>query len=265
MSAEAAAIILPEERTRQSGTVQLPAVHSGAAAFINMIADVARDPRADVTKIMQLYELRNLEMAREAEAAFDEAMTAAQAEMQPVRADADNDQTHSKYASYAALDNAIRPIYTRHGFAISYNTAESKKPEHILMLGYVTAKGHKRTYQIDMPNDGKGAKGGDVMTKTHATGGAASYGMRYLLKMIFNIAVGESDRDGNDVVDRFSDEQVAKVDKLIIEVGANKKALMTYLKVERLADIPAARFDAVVRAVEAKRKAPAGKTGGARK
>ena len=48
-----------------------------------------------------------------------------------------------------------------------------------------------------MPADGKGAKGGDVMTKTHATGAAVSYGMRYLLKMIFNVAVGEDDTDGN--------------------------------------------------------------------
>jgi hypothetical protein len=35
------------------------------------------------------------------------------------------------------------------------------------------------------------------MTKTHATGAATSYGMRYLLKMIFNVAVGEDDDDGN--------------------------------------------------------------------
>jgi hypothetical protein len=48
-----------------------------------------------------------------------------------------------------------------------------------------------------MPSDGKGAKGGDVMTKTHATGAAMSYGARYLLKFIFNIAVGEEDSDGN--------------------------------------------------------------------
>jgi hypothetical protein len=51
-------------------------------------------------------------------------------------------------------------------------------------------------YRIDMPADGKGAKGGDVMTKTHAVGSATQYGMRYLLKMIFNVAIGEDD-DGN--------------------------------------------------------------------
>jgi hypothetical protein len=49
-----------------------------------------------------------------------------------------------------------------------------------------------------MPADGKGAKGGDVMTKTHAIGAAVTYGKRYLLGMIFNIAVGgDVDDDGN--------------------------------------------------------------------
>jgi hypothetical protein len=48
-----------------------------------------------------------------------------------------------------------------------------------------------------MPADGKGARGNDVMTKTHATGSAVSYGMRYLLKMIFNVSSGEADDDGN--------------------------------------------------------------------
>ena len=57
--------------------------------------------------------------------------------------------------------------------------------------------GGERTYHIDMPADGKGAKGGDVMTKTHAMGSAVQYGMRYLLKMIFNIAIGDDDDDGN--------------------------------------------------------------------
>ena len=32
--------------------------------------------------------------------------------------------------------------------------------------------------------------------KTHAVGAGMSYGMRYLLKMIFNIAIGEDDDDG---------------------------------------------------------------------
>jgi hypothetical protein len=62
------------------------------------------------------------------------------------------------------------------------------------MLGHVS--GATRRYQIDMPIDTKGARGGDVMTRTHATGSAFSYGKRYLLIGMFNLAIGDDD-DGN--------------------------------------------------------------------
>lgn len=152
---------------------------------------------APIDTIERLVALKEHMMNYDAELAFNEAMRSAQEEMGPVRRDAENPQTRSKYASYAALDGAIRPIYTKHGFSVSYNTADSPKPEHVRVIAYCACKGYTRTYQCDMPADGKGAKGGDVMTKTHASGSAIAYGKRYLLKMIFNIAEGEGDTDGN--------------------------------------------------------------------
>src|SRR6185436_6685763 len=91
-----------------------------------------------------------------------------------------------------------RPIYTKHGFALSFNTAEGAPENYVRVVCNVSHDGgHSRQFQIDMPADGKGAKGGDVMTKTHAVGSGMTYGMRYLLKMIFNVAIGEDDTDGN--------------------------------------------------------------------
>lgn len=129
--------------------------------------------------------------------AFNEALHEQQAKMRPISADATNPQTKSKYASYTQLYNALQPLYSEAGFSLSFNTTDCPIPEHIRVLCDVSRGGHTRAYQIDIPCDGKGAKGGDVMTKTHATGAATSYGMRYLLKMIFNVAVGEDDSDGN--------------------------------------------------------------------
>lgn len=128
---------------------------------------------------------------------FNEAMQRVQHKMRPISADATNPQTKSRYASYSKLDKALRPIYSAEGFSLSFNTADSPQSDHVRVLCDVSRGGHVKPYQIDMPADGKGAKGGDVMTKTHATGAATSYGMRYLLKMIFNVAVGEDDDDGN--------------------------------------------------------------------
>jgi len=159
---------------------------------------LSRDPDASVEKIERLMALWERGEARKAEADFNAAMSATQKGMKAVAPDAFNPQTRSRYASYEALDAVLRPIYTEHGFGLSFDTGDGAPAECVRVLCYAThSGGHARTYRIDMPADGKGAKGGDVMTKTHATASGVSYGMRYLLKMIFNVAVGEGDDDGN--------------------------------------------------------------------
>lgn len=163
-----------------------------AAAFLSMIERASRDPAVDIAKMEKLLELRNQERAYNTRIEFDAAMADAQQDMEPVRKDAKSDK--GKYASYDALDGAIRSIYTKCGFAVSYNTAESHLAEHVKVTARVSHRaGHREFYQIDMPADGKGAKGNDVMTKTHATGSAFTYGKRYLLAGIFNIAVTNDD------------------------------------------------------------------------
>jgi hypothetical protein len=166
-------------------------------AFLQMIERAARDPSIDIDKLDRLLLMRERENARVAEQTFNAAMAAAQAEMEPIRFDSSNDQTRSRYASYAALDRTVRPIYTRHGFALSFNTADAVLSEQARIVCDVChVGGHTRRYHVDMPVDGKGARGGDVMTKTHAMGSGISYGMRYLLRMIFNLAI-DYDDDGN--------------------------------------------------------------------
>jgi hypothetical protein len=179
------------------GSVAGTAPTSEIVAFIEIIERAARDPSIDIDKLDRLLLMRERENARVAEQAFNTALAEAQTEMLPVAVDSDNPQTRSRYASYAALDRAVRPIYTRHGFALSFNTADAPGAEQARILCDVChAGGHTRRYHVDMPVDGKGARGGDVMTKTHAMGSGISYGMRYLLRMIFNLAIDQDD-DGN--------------------------------------------------------------------
>src|SRR5262249_60274341 len=120
--------------------------------------------------------------------------------------------------------------------------------------------GRVRTSTRDPPADGRGAKGGDPMSRPHATASALSYGMRYLLRLIFNIAVGEGDDDGNKAAAQqqsqqgtISAEQLAQLRKLIAEAKADAARFCRYMKVARLEDLPAARFHAAVAALEAKK------------
>lgn len=185
---------LAVHRSQQSVAV----ANQEAASLIQVIADAARDPSVDINKMERLWEMHEKLKNRADEEAFNAAMNKAQSEMGRVAADAANPQTKSLYATYGKLDAMVRPVYTRNGFSVSFNEGEGAPEGHLRMLAYVShSAGHTRTYKADIPNDGKGAKGGDVMTKTHATGAGKSYGKRYMLKDIFNIAIGEEDNDGN--------------------------------------------------------------------
>lgn len=196
-----AQIEAPNGRNVATATVQpiqVPtAPMSDSASLLQVIERAAMNPEADIDKMDRLWAMYERIEGKRAEQAFANAMCDAQTEMEPIRANCDNSQTHSKYASYAALDRAIRPIYTKHGFALSFNTADGAPEGHIRLICDVSHRsGHVKPYRLDVPSDGKGAKGGDVMTKTHATGAALSYGERYLAGMIFNLAINK-DKDGN--------------------------------------------------------------------
>jgi len=238
----------------------LPATVSNVSSFLEVIQKAASDPSIDVDKMSKILDMQERILTKNAEAAFNVAMSDAQGDMGQIAADSNNPQTRSKYASYGKLDSVLRPIYTRHGFSLSFDTGEPLREDYIRILCHVSHKGgHSRTYKADMPADGKGAKGGDVMTKTHASGAAMSYGMRYLLKLIFNVAIGEHDTDGNapkEKVQYVSEEQQANLQALVDEVGeAGKQALFDWLKITDLSDVPAKNYNQAVAGLEKRRKA----------
>jgi hypothetical protein len=95
------------------------------------------------------------------------------------------------------------------------------------------------------------------MTKTHATGAAMTYGMRYLLKMIFNVAIGDDDTDGNMPSATITEQQAEEIKALLDEGVAAKPGtefggwltnLLAFAKVDALLDIPAKDFGKVMSA-----------------
>jgi hypothetical protein len=153
---------------------------------------------AQIDTIERLAALQKSMRGEEAEQAFNQALNRVQRKLGRISADMENPQTRSKYASYAQIDRKIRPVYTEEGFSLSFSNGEPLAADSIRVLCYVSHEGgHTRTYQKDMPIVTTGAQGKAVMTAIHAHGSADSYGKRYLVKDIFNLAIGEDDTDGN--------------------------------------------------------------------
>jgi hypothetical protein len=272
----------PAKSKRQRKPSQAVAVHKAqppaAAPAVNNLLDVivraGSDPNFDVEKFRALVAIQREEQDRldaraereaalEAEAAFNAAMSAVQAKMTRVQARLTNTQTKSVYADYDALDRMLRPLYTEANFGLTYGEEDSPKPDHVRVFCLVThsppdaKRGHTRKYHTDMPADGKGAKGGDVMTKTHATGSAFTYGQRYLLKMIFNIVVSKDD-DGNAAGDTATGStitalQLKELQALIKEVDANAANVCKACHVETLEEMTQSQFEKAKAKLEAMR------------
>lgn len=182
----------------------MPATVSG---YHSVIERAALDPNFDVDKLERLVAMQEAQELRSGERAFNEALSAAEAEMTTISTDANNPQTRSRYATFARLDGAIRPIYTNHGFGISWNTEPMGEPNAIRIVGMLSNGIAARRFQVDMPIVTQGLRGGDMMTRTHATMSAFSYGKRQLLIAMFNLAVGDDD-DGNKAGGRRSPPSV---------------------------------------------------------
>ncbi len=231
-----------------------PATES--VALIQLIERAAQNPQVDMDKMERLLLMHERLVAKSAETEFASALGRVQAKIGRISTDKDNPSTRSSYASYAAIDRVIRPLYSAEGFALSFDTAESA-PETVKVIAYLShPNGHTRTYSAVMPADGKGAKGNDVMTKTHAAGSAMRYGMRYLVNMIFNIAIGDDphDDDGNGAgVTTITAAQAADLLALADEVGLDVARLLAWLKVERVEDLAAAHYQKAIAALESKR------------
>jgi hypothetical protein len=234
-----------------------------ATSILGLIGAASKDPNVNMDKMERLWAMYKEETERQAKVKFNAALGEAQSEIGRVATNKENSQTHSRYADYAAIDRVVRPVYTKHGFSLSFNTGDCALADHMRILCDVAHKdGYTKQYHVDMPADGKGAKGGDVMTKTHAAGSAMQYGQRYLLKLIFNVAIGLDD-DGNGANAKaatITEEQAVNMQALLEDIGANKEGFFKYLstkckkEIKAYSDIPAMSYESAIKALEQKRK-----------
>lgn len=223
------------------------------------IIDRALDKNVPVEQLGQLLDLQERWTKERRREAYHRDMCAAQAEMPTVFKDADNPHTRSKFARLENLIQAIKPVYTRHGFSLTFGTEPCAIPEHIRIVCKIMHRdGHYETEAIDIPLDGAGAKGGkSSMNATQATGSTYTYGQRYLTRMIFNLAIADEDNDGNWRPAFIGADQVQEINILLEkcrEVGnpVDFDRFLSVFKIDGLDKMPPARFPEAVRLLNQK-------------
>jgi hypothetical protein len=120
-------------------------------------------------------------------------------------------------------------------------------------------------YEVDFVNCDDPADRITVPCEAHANdsgdkapGKATSYATKYAMLKLFSIETGEDDEgrvEPYESLEKITEQQVADMNALIEEVGADKPAFLKYIKAEKLEDIPARAYPTFVKLLEAKRKA----------
>jgi hypothetical protein len=195
---------------------------------------------------------------KRAEQAYTEALCAVQAEVPILVRDSQNGQTHSRYLSMDKLNLILHPVYTRHGFSVSFSEAPAVREGWIRTVMEVRHReGHSRTFYKELPLDGVGAKGNpNAMNPVQAVVSSGSYGARVLLAGWANLTIADADQDGSDEWDTLiaeeQDELFAAIKDKAADVDEAVPLFMAFAErvcqrpIESLSSIPRRHFAAVM-------------------
>lgn len=228
--------------TREMATLDQ---HEEAVSLLAIIGNAALNPQVDVEKMRALLELKERIDDNAAKKLFHAAMIDAQEEMRPVVRDRMNDHTKSKYATLEAVDRAIRPIYTKHGFSLSFNSREGKEGMITILCDCMHRGGYAKEYELTGALDGAGPSGTKNKTGIQAAGSSSQYLRRYLTTMIFNLIMTDEDDDGSAGATFISDDQIMRLEDLISASEMDAAARAVFLKfmgVQSLSKLPQQLF-----------------------
>lgn len=131
------------------------------------------------------------------EEAFNAALKRIQKKLKSITKKGWNPDTKSRFATSEDIDKEIQGLLDDENMTLSFRPGISDKPDMVLVTGILSLGAFSKEYPLEMPADGKGAKGGGVMSRTHATGAAITYAKRYLKNMIFDLRFQEENDDGS--------------------------------------------------------------------
>lgn len=217
------------------------AVHA-ADNMLGMIERVMMDPNLPMDRITSLMDIRERQMNKEAEQAFNVAFANAMAEMPDVPKSGLNKHTGNKYPTLDDLIRTTRPVLSKHGLSLNWQTWV--KDDRIFARAIVRhSLGHSISTELDDKRDI-----GKQMNNLQAGGSTQTYLKRYTGFAILGLSAGdEVDDDGQGAVDKtaISEGQFHELKNLIGRAGLDEDIVLTAEKIGALHFLPASRFESV--------------------
>jgi hypothetical protein len=227
-----------------------------------VMIDKALDKGYDPDKLGKLIELAEHLADRRALEAFNIALNDAQAEMPAVIKNLENDHTKKMYAELAAVVSVAKPVYTKHGFSVSFSQDKPWTEGNVHFVMTVRHRdGHVDTRHGEYARDGVGAKGGSSMNPLQGTVSSGSYCQRDMLRLYFNIPIQGADKDGNGQ-SSITPEQIQVLNEAFDELErlgrpVNLKKFYAWCQVETLDQLSQKQFVEAVSYLARKRREPA--------
>jgi hypothetical protein len=210
----------------------------------------------------RLVALQERVTERNARAAFFEAKSAFQQECPEIRKSKKADiatKSGARFAyTYAPLEEITRtilPVLTRHGLSFTWDIASvdgGKFMNVVCILRHVEGHEDRATFPVPVETGGR-------MSDAQAMGAALTYGKRQSLTSVLGLTTADEDTDAarREPKSRsaITDHQLADLEALIDEVGADRPRFLRFMGVRDLADLPASDYPRAIEALEAKRGA----------
>lgn len=250
----------PDEDTTMNETTNRELAHPAFASPLNLIA-TALSTGASIEMVRELLALKREHEADEARKAWAAAMAEAAAELPAIVKTKTVDFTTTKGRTnyrYEGLDDVvdtIRPVLAKHGLSHSWEIVE--QGDRIVVTCRIAHRdGHAQGATLSAPRDESGMK-----NYIQSKGSAITYLQRYTLKAALGLAASADD-DGaasgaapgsQDVPTTITAEQAASILALADDI-ADKGVLdrvRAQLNVKSIEEIPAARFDTVIKRLRA--------------
>lgn len=239
-----------------SQPVKLPSAPAAeAVAYISMIERAARDPSVDLDKMERLMQMHQAAMARSARASYFAALAEMQEHLPAIEErgviDFGKGGKAQSYALWEDINDAIKPILARNGFALSFRTGRTEA--HIVVTGILSHReGHSEETTMHLPLDNSGSK-----NSVQAVGSSTSYGKRYTASALLNLTSRvKEDRDDDGAAtgrgETITEEQAMELRELAESVGADLPKFAAFLKVPSISELPAARFGTAMQALRQK-------------
>jgi len=216
---------------------------SPIVALLN--AAIAKGDTASIKTLAEIYERFE---AKRAEREYNAALTAFQGECPRILKESTvafptrgGGNFSSRYAKLEAIVTAVRPLLQAHGFSYSFDTElQEKQVVAICRLHHVG--GHSTSTPFVTPVDPA-----PKLSEAHAVASAVSFAQRYAFQLALGIVTGLPDDDGKAAFtgETISPAELTALQRLVDETKADVPSFWKFAGVERLADLPATKFQVV--------------------